>query len=440
MKTPQALAILVLGSLVGAHAAASDAVPAKARTEQRPTSGEQGSAVEAERPADASIAPYRAELVELAFESASSMPLKPHVKTRSRAQEDVVRACLALDQPQRALQYSERIADWRRGLAYAEYALYCVEHGSSADVQRYLDLAETISNDFRDDSPEASTKPDEQLGKITQDWQRDRIRVTIAKAQFLRGRAVDVARLQADAVESEFGKVDLVKAAHIDLAAAREQLASLETTLSTGSFDLVRNALDACALLFERFYDEVEFRDRVEAAMRTSWKSIPLEIRFGALEKLARSALARGGREKGSALVEDAQALLDDHRWEAEFEIPLRARAAALRHVAGDAERAKRDLASTVALFDKSRDRIVNLFRGQALRPLAEAFHAVGDDAGALAIYKRAVEEGALNPNARPRAEDLTATCLSMARVGLEPDEALWKRLREIQTNLAAPW
>lgn len=439
MKTPQALAILVL-LLAGAQASAGDAVRTKAHADQLPASNEQGAEAEAKAPVDAPIATFRTELLGLAFESASSMPLKPHIKTRSRAQEDVVRACLALDQPRRALQYSERIADWRRGLSYAEYALHCIEHGSTADVQRYLELAEAISNDLRDDSLEASTKPDEQLGKITQDWQRDRIRVTIAKAQLLLGRGDDVARLQTDAVESEAGKVDVARAARVELAAAREQLTALETTLATGSFDLVRNALDACALLFERFYDDVELRDRVEAAMRNGWKSVPLEIRFGALEKLARSALQKDGREKGAALIEEAQSLLDDHRWEAEFEIPLRARLAVLRHTAGDAERAKRDLASTVALFDKSRDRIVNLFRGQALRPLAEAFHAVGDAASALAIYKRAVEEGALNPNARPRAEDLSATCVSMARIGVEPDEALWKRLREIQTNLAAPW
>lgn len=438
MKHTHALASFLLGSVLCASALANDAASAIAEAAQAPHAKPATS--ENQAPADAPLAEHRLELLDLAFESASSMPLKPHVKTRSRAQEDVVRACLALDQPQRALRYSERIADWRRGLGFAEYALYCIERGSTADVQRYLDLAEAISNDLRDDSLEASTKPDEQMGKITQDWQRDRIRVTLARAQYLRGRTEEALRLQVDAVESEIGKVDVVKAARADLAAAREQLASLEATLSTGNFDLVRNALDACARLFERFYGEVEFRDRVETAMRSAWKTIPLDVRIGALEKLARGALAHDDRAKAGTFIEDAQTLLDGHRWEPEFEIPLRARVATLRHEAGDGERAKKDLGSTVALFDKSRDRIVNLFRGQALRPLAEAFHAVGDAAGALAIYKRAVEEGALNPNARPRAEDLNATCLSMARVGLEPDEALWKRLREVQTGLAAPW
>ena len=64
----------------------------------------------------------------------------------------------------------------------------------------------------------------------------------------------------------------------------------------------------------------------------------------------------------------------------------------------------------------------------------------MGDTATALSAYKRAVEEGVENPNSRPRAEDLSATCLSMAVHGVEPDAVLWTRIRQINDGLGDPW
>jgi hypothetical protein len=57
-----------------------------------------------------------------------------------------------------------------------------------------------------------------------------------------------------------------------------------------------------------------------------------------------------------------------------------------------------------------------------------------------LALYKRVVEEGMENPNARPRLDDLAATVVSMVGVGLEPDAALAARIAEIGAKLDHPW
>ena len=83
---------------------------------------------------------------------------------------------------------------------------------------------------------------------------------------------------------------------------------------------------------------------------------------------------------------------------------------------------------------------IESLWRARTLRPLAEAYQSMGDGAMALALYKRVVADGAENPNARPRAEDLIATCCSMAVHGIQPDETLRARILEIERGLAPPW
>src|SRR5262245_33770520 len=75
--------------------------------------------------ADEPIAPFRGELLDIAFRAASAFPVDPHIKNRSRAQEAVVKTALELGQPQRALVETEQIDNWRRGACYAELAFYC---------------------------------------------------------------------------------------------------------------------------------------------------------------------------------------------------------------------------------------------------------------------------------------------------------------------------
>jgi hypothetical protein len=71
---------------------------------------------------------------------------------------------------------------------------------------------------------------------------------------------------------------------------------------------------------------------------------------------------------------------------------------------------------------------------------VAEAYHALGDDAAARRVYARALEAGIDNPNAWPRSVDLAETCCSMAVSGFEPDEELMERVLELQAMLGEPW
>jgi hypothetical protein len=105
------------------------------------------------------------DLLDLAFKTATAIPIRPHIKDRSRAQESVVAVSLDLGQPQRAQHYIKQIDNWRRGAGYADLAFYCAQHGKTNEAQHYLDLASQSTRDPK-----------------VEDWRRDRIRVKIAKA------------------------------------------------------------------------------------------------------------------------------------------------------------------------------------------------------------------------------------------------------------------
>lgn len=376
---------------------------------------------------DKPLPAFQVELLDLAFRTASAIPLEPHVKSRSQAQDAVVAACLELGQPAQALRCLEAIENWRRGAGYADLAFYCAQNGPVGNVQRYLDLAQRAAENPTEQNP--------------QSWQKDRILVKIARTHAWLGRTELAAALEAGVVESESGKVDAVEAMHLVADDFDAELASLDHVLAGSSFDQVRNALDACAQLFDRFYDDEQKRAQAEQRIKTSWQGkLPGLIRLELLMQLARFALDHGDQEKALELVQDARARLEGSNVGLEHQIPLQARLAGLQFEAGDEAQAKRELGGVLATFDAEHEKIAIVFRAATLRPLAEVHHSIGESATALTLYKRTVEVGSQNPNARPRAEDLSATCLSMALHGVEPDAHLARRLAAIHAQLGEPW
>jgi len=371
---------------------------------------------------DAPLESYQVELLSIAFDAASAMPANPHVKSRSLVQEMVVTACLELEQPQRALGYIEQIDNWRRGAGYADLAFYCVQHGAmKKNVEPYLSKAA-------------------QAAAETEDWRRDRINVKIARTHAYLGQSRWADQLTADVAPVEMGRLAAVKAMISDDDAFDTQMERLDALIAIGHFDILRNSLEACAQLFDRFYTDQTQRCRAEERIRTAWDPLPIAIRIDLLMEMTGSALDHADQAKALALVNEAQGLMDAHEWPPEHGIPMAAKLIALRFRSGGQQQARTGADELRSAFDAEREKIVNICRAGALRPIAEAYQVMGDMAAALAVYKQAVEAGMENPNSRPRAENLAATCCSMAVHAVQPDAELFGRIREICAGLSDPW
>ncbi len=371
---------------------------------------------------DAPIDPFRVILLETAFEAGSAMPIEPHIKNRSRVQESVVAALLELDQPQRALRYVERIENWRRGTAYADLAFHCARKGAkAAEVQAWLEEAIEIS-------------------ERAEDWRKDRIRSKVAKARACLGQMEMAVSLEEGLEASESGQVARAEAMICSAEEFDEQMEALDEVVRAGQFEAVRNALGAYAELFNRFYSDVRRRTVIVEKIRSAWGNLPILVRIEVLTQLVDFALAHGDQATALGLADEAQTLVDAMPTAPRFEIPLRADLARMRYRAGDADGAQRSATKGLELFDAKRELIVSIDRAGMLRSIAEAYHAMGEAPMSLELYRRALEAGVENPNSRPQAEDLAATCCSMAVHGVEPDAGLWKRIGEIKDGLGEPW
>ena len=131
---------------------------------------------------------------------------------------------------------------------------------------------------------------------------------------------------------------------------------------------------------------------------------------------------------------------LDAVEWAPVDRVVITAKLAKLRWRAGLEDQVRSEVEGALALYDESRDRITDIYRARALRSIAEAYRVMGDDETARRLYARAVEEGVTNPNSRPRAQDLAATCLSMALGEFDPGPRLYARMVEIRNGLSDPW
>lgn len=413
---PFALGILVAAAActrtadVPAGAVENDAAPAAARV------------------ADAGVATAsQLALLDLAFRVASSIPVDPHVKSRSRAQEAVLVACNDMGLHARALALAPQIDNWRRGVAHADLAIQLSRSGKGAEARHHASIAQAIA----DESMKTAD---------AQEWRRDRIRAKVACALVLLGDGSKAGELTQGIAESELAEYMAVRAEACQGAELEALESAIPRMVATGNLDVARAGMVAAVALVDRFHDDAVRRETQLKFLVEQQGKVPAAMWLELQLRMAEDALRRGQGARALVHLDGAAGTLAANRWLDEDRIANLGRIAALRARSGDLAGARSAAALASREYDAYEAAIVDIWRARALRPVAEAFARCGDLNEAAAAYRRVVEVGVVNPNSRPRAEDLAATCLSMALCGFEPASSLAERMAAVADGMGAPW
>ncbi len=375
---------------------------------------------------DKPLADYQIKLLDKAIEVANDIPEKPFIKDRSKAQQLVVETCLQLDQPVRAVKYADQIENWRRGLCYAEIAFYLAQEGHDAQhIEKGLEMAEQIA----------------QMDHNRQ-WRNQKIKSKISQTYTLLGNSG-----KADIYSQMTDDPNATKMAEVENLSSSEksfdqQVELIDNAVALMNFDITIESLYAYASLFNEYYDDAENRDLAEQKIETIAQKhrIPVNIRLDVIIKLTEYAIDKSDNNKTTELIDKAEKMLSDYQWPLQNYIPYSAKVIELQYKSGDKENASKQADDLYQRYNETGSKITDIYRAQTLRPLAEAYQAMGDPNTALTIYKQVIEEGVANPNPRPRAEDLSATCCSMAVSEVEPDAQLWSRICQIHEELVKSW
>ena len=377
--------------------------------------------------ADAPLAGHRKELLELGFRSASALPLTPHIKTRSRAQEGVLMAYIDLGQLASARTRAAEVANWRRGAVLAEVAYADAKNGAGDHVADLVAAA-------------AETLEELDEGE-TQAWRRDRVRTKIARALLADGKPELAATWSMGAEDSEVARLATEAAHTMTAEEARDYLETIDRVAEVMVFEQLVGTLEVAADLHGLHYMDAELRMDLEERIRGAWGLLPIGVRLSLLADMADGAAAHGDDTGALRLLDEAAGLMKDFPWaQMRNHVPVIARLAQSRAAAGDAEGASAELHRGLAVFRAGQESTPDVFQARALRPLAAAAHTAGEAELATELFALTVEVGLQNPNGRPRAEDLAATAAELAVIGFEPSPELWGALRDGLDGLKAPW
>ncbi|MBC8206775.1 MAG: hypothetical protein ISR85_03440 [Kiritimatiellales bacterium] len=384
---------------------------------------------------------FQLKLLDLAFSGVSGMPLRPHIKNRSRAQMNIVDACLQLGQPTRAAEYIEQIANWRRWMGMADLAYYLAENGYDRQADELVENAQgalKTSEDIRSGRIVAAAP--NPLIETLEDWRYRAVLSRIEEMRFISGTINSF-----DADSKTYGDVN---ASALIIRMLPDSPESFDDTLNTlrlmtqdPNFEIVHLGLMEMAELVGRNYDRVDLSTfLVEDVSPKLNKQMPVFLRLDVLRRFADAALENSDPASALTVLDQIEELIEPLRSSPRIYIPEQAAFVQLLHKAGEADRAKTGLQLMISVYETKRDVIVDIERAELLCRIAETAECLGGREQALAFYTKAVEEGQVNPNSRPQAEDLERICRSLALHTVEPTEELWSALDAMKSGLGEPW
>lgn len=380
------------------------------------------------------LAAWQRELLQVAFDAASRFPMHPHRKNRGRAQDVVVAACFELGQAELALGFGERIGDWRRGCALADYAWQRARAGHRDG------LADVLARATKEIEV-ARAEPD------SQDWRADMIAMKVARAWTALGETELAAKASAgvdpasaNAVDGSWASIVAERVERIAPDRAGAELATIDADFPSMTIGQQAAAGELLARLHARFFADATLRAAIEKRPAVLWDKLMPTLRLQVLDALIRTNQAHGETPAALALLAIARTIVANHVWRPEDELPQRAALIELGVLCGERDRAKQEAEAARTRYHEVREQIVNIYRARALRPLALAWASLGEPAAAADLLALVLEEGMENPNSRPRCDDLVDTCVALVVRGLEPGAAQAARIREIAAGLGEPW
>jgi len=369
------------------------------------------------------------------------MPLRPHIKNRSRAQLSIVDTCLKLGQPTRAAQYIEQIDNWRRWMGSANLAFYLAEHGYTQQARERVETIQAVLNTAQDIRTGrivvAAPNP---LIDTLEDWRYRAVLSRIEEVRLINGTINSL-----DADSEKYGDVN---ASALIIRMLSDNPESFDDTLNTlrlmtqdPNFEIVHLGLIEMAELVGGQYDRVDLPAFLaeQVAPRLN-KQMPVFLQLDVLRHFSDAALKNSDPASALPILNQVEELVEPLRSSPRVYIPEQAALVQLLHKAGETARAEAGLQTMISVYEEKRDLIVNIERAALLCQVAETANVLGHREQTVDFYTLAVTEGQANPNSRPQAEDLGRICCSVALQGVDPTEPLWSALKAMKEGLGEPW
>jgi len=381
------------------------------------------------------------DLLDLAFAGVSKMPLNPHIKNRSRAQEKAIDVYLELGEDRAAETKIKYIENWRRWMAFANLAHFYAKKGDGVAAEKVRDKV-LVALQMVDEihSGKVLARTPSALIDSLEGWRYKNVRVRLYETDLLLGKKE---------VEGVLASLHLTEDLSASLAANRavknsikykDAMIQLSQLADTTNFEVIEYALVGMVRLADVHYQKINPSEWVEKELIIRLKHTPVFTKINVLEKMVKVALQHNDVGFAKKLCVMMEQYIHAAALPVELRIVEKVRVIRLRLNAGSEANAKKQLDKLCFLYEQNLRSIVDINRAHILCRLAEAAWLAGEKKQALSLYKKAIVAGQINPNSRPRADALNEICCSMARYFVPPTQDLFHQLQEMSAKLGRPW
>lgn len=352
---------------------------------------------------------------------ASSLETKAHARVKARLQKDVASTAIEIGLIDVGIRDAEAIQDWRRGQALAIAAQALARKGDRA-------------------SAEACVAKAVQVAASTESSKQEQLNLEIALAMAMLGNVEQARQYGARAPVEFTGRVETQLVSQVSIDEVDRQCDAFDKAIASGSFDIVGSGVDGYFAVWERVRTDATRGARAEKAIRAALPALPAALQIGVHLQLADALDEVGQHQACMQELQTATTMVRGGDFLPDTLGPLARDVARARARHGDASGAREMLGEMLKRYEQAPTAMVDIERADYLRALAEALQDLGDREAAMHAWTLALEAGSVNPNARPRAEDLCLTMLSMVQSGAEPTDVIRSRMTDIQSGLKAPW
>ncbi len=384
----------------------------------------------------------QAEAISKTAEALLLLPDHPHERNRNRELATVVEFLIDSHDLERAQSFRAKITNWRADQLKAKIATAYYESGKK-------DLAEKM---IKEVSVVADTVTGWKAGMIAatgehknyfdkyDDFRLDRIKVALAEYCWISGDKEAAKKWSENVLPAE--QSDFIKKQALALAEADYDASlAINMILAEGeTFEGKKAAVDGVVLLYGLYFKDAEKRDHLKSLIDRYSISMPIMYRVEWLHDMALAADENGDAELARSFYHEASLFISQSEFRPRLFFPLKASNIITAHKLQFEDEALEAAKLLYKTYGESEGSIYNIHRADVLCSIGEVFAFIGKMDRAEQVYLNALDQAVVNPNSKPRLEDLNLITLSLVEYDVPLTPSLNEEMNGLIKSLGTPW
>jgi hypothetical protein len=392
--------------------------------------------------ASSGLSSEQAEVVAKTAEAVLQLPDKPHERNRNRELGHLVELMVSMNELDRAEEYQKRITNWRAEQLKAKIALAYHQRGDQKQAEVLISevatIAETIIG-WKAGTIAATGKHKNYFDRF-EDFRLDRIKVALTEYFWATGDKEAAAKWSENVLPSE--KSEFVRK-QAEALARKDYEASLAINLRLikgDTFEGKKAAIDGLTLLYGIHFGDKKKRDDLEELIDEYSISMPVMYRIEWLHSMSVSAFEHGDKALATKHYAEASLLISQGSFRPRMFFPLKAENIITGYRLEHTQEALESAELLYQEYEKVESKIYDIYRADVLCVIAEAFAFMGEKERAAKVYMNALDQAVINPNSRPRIEDLNVIVGSMIGFNVPLTKGLMGKIDVLIKSLGEPW